>query len=213
MVVATAVQPTLQLLTVCRVHEEEDDDRDCVEVGASEADTETEGFPSLLGSTSLRASTIGFRTSCKFFTVSTASVVPLTIPSLTLLAVSITQVTREKAVLNKFPIRLRLSDIWIATGSGSLRRRLPDLHGSTPLVGIGSLPNKSVALGRALSSPLITPVMSAASGWSIQLCISGKMAAITIDKSEALDWISVPVDKRVVDGLGGSVIPGGSIMP
>jgi hypothetical protein len=34
-VVATAVQPMLQLLNVCRVHEEEDDDLDYVEKDSS----------------------------------------------------------------------------------------------------------------------------------------------------------------------------------
>lgn len=34
-----------------------------------------------------------------------------------------------------------------------------------------------------------------------------------IDKSEALDWISVPVGAIVVIGVGGRVIPGGSINP
>jgi hypothetical protein len=36
------------------------------------------------------------------------------------------------------------------------------------------------------------------------------MPAIMRDKSEPRDWISVPVDDRVVDGFGGKVIPGGS---
>jgi hypothetical protein len=134
--VAVAVQAMLQLLTVVRLHVEED----CV--GSSVSDADSGGLES---STSFSASSNGLRSSCKPLTVFTAAVVPPITVSFTLLVVSMTQVTSEKAVLNRPPSRLRSMRILCVTRSGSLLWRRPDLHGSTPSVGFGSLANKPAA--------------------------------------------------------------------
>lgn len=178
-----------QLLTVRKVQEEESED--CDEDGCDEADerlseAEPEGLVSSLGSTSLSASTIGFRSICKLLTFSTASTPSLT-ASLTLLVVSITQVTSEKAVLKRPPSRSRFSIFSETNSLIFLLRFFLDLQGSTPSGGSGSFPKRLLALGRISSSLLITAVAAGASGRSIHFCRTGKTPAITIDRSEALD--------------------------
>ena len=138
------------------MHEEDEDESDRVDVGFLEAEPDV--LESSVSSTSLSASIIGFRSSCNFVTASTASFVPFMTPSFTLLVVSTTHVTSEKAVLNKPPNKLRLSSTGGSICSASFRRRFPDLHGSTPSVGFGSFPSKSMALGRMTVNSLVTAV-------------------------------------------------------
>lgn len=59
MVVAVAVQATLQLLTVCRVHEDDVEELDFAKLGLF--DSEEGRLVSTSGPTSLRASNIGFK--------------------------------------------------------------------------------------------------------------------------------------------------------
>jgi hypothetical protein len=61
-----------------------------------------------------------------------------------------------------------------------------------------------------LSSLSVTAVTRGASGVSIQLLRSGKMPTKPTDRSEALDWTSVPVGTMVTTEMGGGVIPKGS---
>jgi hypothetical protein len=201
-VVAIAVQCTLQLLTVWSVQEEDEEDSVSVDEDCLEA-----GLDDFGSSTSLSASTIGFRLCCNFFTVSTVSFVPLVTSSFNLLVVSTTQLRSEKAVWNKPPKRLRGRSC-----PGSLRRRCP-LHGSTPSAGFGNLPIMSTALGWSLPSSLVTAVTLGASGVSIQLLRSGKILTKPTDRSEALDRAPVPLGEGGAMGMGGGVIPGVSCIP
>jgi hypothetical protein len=82
-VVAIAVQCTLQLLTVWSVQEEDEEDSVSVDEDCLEA-----GLDDFGSSMSLSASTIVFRLCCNFFTVSTVSFVPLVTSSFNLLVVS-----------------------------------------------------------------------------------------------------------------------------
>jgi hypothetical protein len=65
-----------------------------------------------------------------------------------------------------------------------------------------------MALGRTRSSALVTALTCKASGTSIHPLRSGNAPAKTTERSEALDFISVPVGKRVESGLGRGVISG-----
>lgn len=105
MVVAVVVQTMLQLLAVRKLHEEDTEELDCVEVSLSEVDAG--GCVAFAGSTSLRASNIGRKSFCRCLTRSTVSLVPFNTPSFNLLVVSMTQLTSENAVLNRPPINPR----------------------------------------------------------------------------------------------------------
>lgn len=152
-VVAVAVHAMLQLLTVVKVHVEEE-----VCVGSSVSDTESDGSEASSGTTSLRASSNGLRSSCKPLTVFTAAVVPPITASFTLLVVSMTQLTSENAVLNNPPSKSRSLRTSCNSWSRSLLRRFPDPHGSTPSVGFGNLAKKPTAWGRMLFSSSVTSV-------------------------------------------------------
>jgi hypothetical protein len=109
-VVAILVQHTLQLLTA-RGAQEEDEDRPASEhVGFSEI--EPDGLVFLISS---NASTIGFKVSFNFLTVSTVSFDSLMTSSVNMLIVSNNAVKKRESRLNKPPKRLRSFSVGIIT--------------------------------------------------------------------------------------------------
>ena len=133
-VVAVTAHSTLHSLAV-RIEQEADVDRSVsLDVGLSEAG---EDFGSPSGSTSLSASTMGFKVFSKLLTTSSVSFTPLVTSVLNFCAVSMTHATSENAVLKSPPNRLLTSKS--EAKISSLCPRSARLQGSGPCGGFGSL--------------------------------------------------------------------------